>query len=116
MRVLLQEILDRLPGALGVSVVGLDGVPVEKVAGGDGFNIDLASAEGVGVVRSAASFQDGSDGPLEEITVARPRRLTILRSLGPDYYLCLVVGPETIPGRARFEAWQAGHQLREAVR
>ncbi len=117
MKVLLQEIIDRLPGALGVAVVGLDGVPVEQVASDQDFSIELASAEGMGIVLRAVSTEPGVGGePLEEITVSRPKRLTILRALGPDYFLCLVVGPESPPGRARFEAWRAGLQLREAVR
>ena len=117
MRTLLEEVLERLPGALGAAVVGLDGVPVEMVSAGGEFNIELASAEGIGVVRRANASQiDPADEQLEELVLSRGPRLTILRSLGPDYYLCLVVGPETIPGQARFEAWRAGHQLREAVR
>ena len=117
MKTLLEEVLVRLPGALGAAVVGLDGVPVEKVEAGGEFNIELASAEGIGVVRRANASQiEPSNEPLEELVLSRGPHLTILRSLGPDYYLCLVVGPNAIPGQARFEAWRAGHQLREAVR
>jgi predicted regulator of Ras-like GTPase activity (Roadblock/LC7/MglB family) len=117
MRTLLEEVLRRLPGALGAAVVGLDGVPVEQVTAGEDFNIELASAEGIGVVRRANASQIApSDDPLEELVLSRGPHLTILRSLGPDYYLCLVVGSSAIPGQARFEAWRAGHRLREAVR
>ncbi len=117
MRTLLEEVLHRLPGALGAAVVGLDGVPVEQVSVGREFNIEMASAEGIDVVRRANASQiDPADEPLEELVFSRGPRLTILRSLGPDYYLCLVVGSNAIPGQARFEAWRAGHQLREAVR
>lgn len=116
MKPLLQEILNRLPGSLGAAVVGFDGVPVEKVVATDDFNIDLASAEGIGVVRSAAAGDaESPDAPLQEITVCRSTRVTVLRSLGPDYYLCVVIGPEGIPGQARFEAWRAAPGLREAV-
>src|SRR3989442_1419270 len=45
MKAVLQEILDRIPEALGAAVVGLDGIPVEKLAARPTFNIDLASAE-----------------------------------------------------------------------
>jgi predicted regulator of Ras-like GTPase activity (Roadblock/LC7/MglB family) len=116
MRSVLQEVLDRIPGSLGAAVVGLDGIAVEKVSARREFNIDLASAEGINVVkRAAASLRDTPSDPLEEITIACRSRLTILRSLGSDYYLCVIVGPEAIPGRARYEAWRAGQQLQEAI-
>jgi predicted regulator of Ras-like GTPase activity (Roadblock/LC7/MglB family) len=115
-RSVLQDILDRTPGSLGAAIVGLDGIAVEKVSVRQTFNIDLASAEGINVVKRALlSMRDGTAGPIEEVSIACRSGLTILRSLGSDYYLCLVVGPECIPGRARYEAWRAGLQLEQAL-
>jgi predicted regulator of Ras-like GTPase activity (Roadblock/LC7/MglB family) len=117
MKTLLKEVISRIPGALGAAVVGLDGLLVEKVTTRDDFNIDLASAEGVGVIRSATSSLDVTkpEAP-EEVSISRGSGLTILRSLGPDYYLCVVVDAGVIAGQARFEAWKVGHQLKEAIR
>ncbi len=116
MRAILQEILDRTPGSLGAAIVGLDGIAVDKVSARPAFNIDLASAEGINIVKRALlSNRDGVTGPLEEVSVAGRAGLTIMRSLGSDYYLCVVVGPECFPGRARFEAWRAGLQLEQAL-
>ncbi len=116
MRSVLQEVLDRIPGSLGAAVVGLDGIAVEKVTTRREVNIDLLSAEGISVVkRAAASLRDTPADPLEEITIVSRSRLTILRSLGSDYYLCVVVGRDSIPGRARYETWRAGLQLQEAI-
>lgn len=116
MKSVLQEVLDRIPGSLGAAVVGLDGIAVEKVSVRPDFNIDLASAEGIGVIKRAASSMRGRPaGDLEEISIAGRSGLTILRALGSDYYLCVVVGPDSIPGRARYEAWKAGLQLQEAI-
>ena len=117
MRSVLQEVVDRIPGCLGAAVVGLDGIAVEKVSARKDVNIDLLSAEGINVVkRAAASFRDPPADPLEEITISSRSRLTILRSLGSDYFLCVVVGADGVPGRARYEAWRAGLELQEAIR
>jgi predicted regulator of Ras-like GTPase activity (Roadblock/LC7/MglB family) len=116
MKSVLQEVVDRIPGSLGAAVVGLDGIAVEKVAARPGFNIDLASAQGINVVkRAAASLREQDPRDLQEISIACRTGLTILRALGSDYYLCVVVGPECIPGQARYEAWKAGLQLQEAI-
>lgn len=115
MKALLMELLERIPGARGAAVVGLDGIAVEKVSAQPSFNIDLASAEVIALVKRARpSAANGADG-LEEISVTCRSGLTILRSIGGDYYLCLVVGPDGIPGRARFEAWKVGRQLEHVV-
>jgi len=117
MKSVLQEILDRVPEAMGAAVVGLDGIPVEKLTAKPTFNIDLASAEWVGLAKRALSSlraMAASGGP-EEISVSSRSGHAILRSIGGDYYLCVVVGPECIPGRARYEVWRAGLQLEQAL-
>ena len=117
MKSVLQEILDRIPEALGAAVVGLDGLPVEKVAARPSFNIDLASAEWIGLVRKVVSSlrsQAVPGGP-EEISVKSGAGLAILRSIGGDYYLCVVVGPDSMAGRVRYEIWRAGLQLEQAL-
>ncbi|HXU11496.1 MAG TPA: hypothetical protein VN898_05990 [Candidatus Binatia bacterium] len=115
MKALLMELLDRLPGARGAAVVGLDGIAVEKVSAQPSFNMDLVSAEVVALAKRARPSGADVADLLEEISVTSRSGLTILRSIGGDYYLCLVVGPEGIPGRARFEAWRVGRQLEHAV-
>jgi len=116
MRSVLQEVLDRIPEALGAAVVGLDGIAVDKVAAQPSFNIDLAAAQAIALVkRAVSSLRDPATDRLEEISVACRSGITILRSIGGDYYLCVVVAPGCLPGRARYEVWKAGMQLERAV-
>jgi predicted regulator of Ras-like GTPase activity (Roadblock/LC7/MglB family) len=116
MKSVLQDILERVPGALGAAVVGLDGISVEKVSAEPSFNIELASAEGIHVVKRAASALHGAAKErVEEVSVSGGGTLTVLRFLGADYYLCVVARHEAIPGRVRYEAWRAGLQLRAAI-
>jgi len=116
MKSVLQDVLDRLPEALGAAVVGLDGIVVEKVAAQSSFNIDLASAQAIGLVKRAGSMlHDPAADSLEEVSVTSRSGLTILRAVGGDYYLCVVLAPGCIPGRARYEVWKAGAQLERAV-
>jgi predicted regulator of Ras-like GTPase activity (Roadblock/LC7/MglB family) len=116
MKALLQEIVDRVPGALGAAVVGLDGIPVEKAGADPSFNLDLASAEAIGVVKRAAAALRAKPGErVEEVSVTGAGTLTVLRFLGSDYYLCVVARAEAIPGRVRYEAWRAGVLLEAAL-
>jgi predicted regulator of Ras-like GTPase activity (Roadblock/LC7/MglB family) len=116
MKPVLDAVLDRLPGALGAVVVGPDGIPVEMVARDPRLNLEWTAAEGMDMVRRTGTGAPGgrSEAP-EEVTIAGATRLTILRSVGAGYFLCLVTGPEAIAGQARYEAWRTGLQLREVI-
>ena len=116
MREMLDAALARLPGALGLAVVGPDGIPVETATANAEINMDWAAAEGMDLVRRASRHPaPAASEPPEEITIAARSRLTILRSVGAGYFLCLVAGPGTLSGRARYEAWRTGLQLREVI-
>ena len=84
MKAVLQDILDRIPEALGAAVVGLDGIPVEKLAARQSFNIDLASAEWISLAKRAAAALRSATPPggPEEISVTSRSGLAILRSIG----------------------------------
>ncbi len=117
MRMMLQQVLDRIPGSIGASVVGLDGIAVEKVTTQDLFNMDLASAEGVNIVKRARSSMEARPGDQpDEIMISSQSGIIILRSLGSDYYLCVVAGNDCIPGQARYETWRVGLMLQETIR
>lgn len=116
MKELLDDVLVRLPGVLGAAVVGPDGIPVEMAAATMSVNMEWAAAEGMDLVRRAAApAPEGRGGSPEEITIAALDRLTILRAVGSGYFLCLVTGPGTIQGQARYEAWRTGLQLRSLL-
>jgi predicted regulator of Ras-like GTPase activity (Roadblock/LC7/MglB family) len=116
MKPVLDAVLDRLPGALGAAVVGPDGIPVEMVVRQPGLNLEWTAAAGMDVVRrTAAQGPEASGAPPEEVCIARGGGLTILRSVGAGYFLCLVTGPGAIAGQARYEAWRAGLQVREVI-
>ena len=116
MKPVLDDMLMRLPGALGAAVVGLDGIPVEIATAGKGVNMEMAAAEGIGLARQTGWTPAGDNAASpEEIAVAGPSRLMVLRALGAGYFLCLVAGPSTSPGRARYEAWRTGLRLREVL-
>ena len=51
----------------------------------------------------------------DEITISGRRGLTVLRAVGAGYFLCLVAAPGTLTGRARYEAWRTGQELREVL-
>ncbi len=110
----LQEILNRTEGSLGVLIMGLDGIAVDKAWREDASdtNLDIAVAEYTSLVRKAnQSNGDTGLGGLNEITVSNENAVFILRLLGEEYFLALIMSPEGNFGRGRYELRKAELQL-----
>jgi predicted regulator of Ras-like GTPase activity (Roadblock/LC7/MglB family) len=111
---LLQTILERTDGSLGVLIMGTDGIAVEKVfaeAGKDG-NLDVAAAEFTSLVRGAQrTGKDIGLGGLRELVISLDDSVVIMRLIGRDYFVVLALNPEGNLGRGRFELRKAELQL-----
>jgi len=110
----LQEILNRTEGSLGVLIMGLDGIPVERAWRDDEFrsNFDIAVAEYTSLIKKAnQSNGDTGLGGLNEITVSNRNAVFIMRLLGDDYFLALIMSPEGNFGRGRYELRKAELQM-----
>lgn len=110
----LLNILHRTEGSVGVLIMGLDGIPVEK-AWSENYsiaNLDIAVAEYTSLVRRASqSNGDTGLGGLNEITVSNKNAIFIMRLLGEDYFLVLIMAPEGNFGRGRYELRRAELQM-----
>ena len=110
----LQQILNRTEGSLGVLIMGLDGIPVEKAWRDDlsHSNFDIAVAEYTALIKKAEkSNGDTGLGGLNEITVSNENAVFIMRLLGEDYFLALIMSPEGNFGRGRYELRRAELQM-----
>ncbi len=106
----LQEILNRTEGSVGVLIMGLDGIPVERAwrKNAPHANLDIAVAEYTSLIRRASqSNGDTGLGGLNEITVSNENAIFIMRLLGEDYFLVLILAPGGNFGRGRFELRRA---------
>ncbi|MEZ5307319.1 MAG: hypothetical protein R2684_09265 [Pyrinomonadaceae bacterium] len=102
--------MKRTEGSLGVLIMGLDGIAVEKVwrEGAAPGNLDVAVAEYTSLVRRASQGnEDTGLGELNEITVSNSHAVFIMRLLGEGYFLALIMEPEGNFGRGRFELRRA---------
>ena len=111
---MLETIIERTDGSLGVLIMGTDGIAVEKVLAeaGNDANLDVAAAEFTSLVRGAQ--RAGSDtglGDLRELVVAMEKAIVIMRMLTRDYFVVLAISPEGNLGRGRFELRKAELKL-----
>jgi predicted regulator of Ras-like GTPase activity (Roadblock/LC7/MglB family) len=104
----LSRISNRIDGALALSLVAKDGMPVESVSSDPDLDLDVLAAELVAQVRSITENHRELDvGEVQHLSVTTDRLTLMVSSVAADYYLLLVLGPEGNYGRARFELRRA---------
>lgn len=104
----LSGISNRIDGALALSLVGRDGLPIESVSSAPDLDLEVLAAELVAQVRSIAeNHRELAVGEVQQFSVTTDRLTLIVSAVAVDYYLLLVLGPEGNYGRARFELRRA---------
>ena len=104
----LNEVSARMDGAVAVSLVASDGIPVESVSARRDLDLESAAAELVAMARSIAREQrELSVGELQQFTVAGRELTFLLSRIGNGYWLLAALRPDASLGRARFELKRA---------
>ena len=104
----LSRISNRIDGALALSLVAKDGIPVESVSSDPDLDLEVLAAELVAQARSISeNHRELEVGEVQQLAVTTDRLTLMVSSVAADYYLLLVLGPEGSYGRARFELRRA---------
>ena len=114
-RRVLSALRDRVEGTKAVSLIGLDGIPVETV-GGEDVPLDMLGAEFGGFVKSIRATNTELDtGDVLQFALVTEKYITFLSEVTPEYYILLVLQPDGNYGRARFELSKAKYLLRDEL-
>lgn len=104
----LQQVTDRIDGALALSLIAKDGIPVETYTKEESLDLELLAAELMAQVRAVAhNHQELSVGEVKHFAVTTDRYVLMIGALTEDYYLLLVLEAGSSSGRARFELRRA---------
>ncbi len=104
----LNAVSSRIDGAVAVSLVANDGIPVESVSAARDLDLETVAAEMVSLARSIDKEQrELSVGELRQFTVAGDRIVYLLSRISAGYWILAALSPETSLGRARFELKRA---------
>ena len=104
----LSRISNRIEGAIALSLVARDGIPVESVSSDPDLDLEVLAAELVAQARSISDNHRELDvGEVQQLSVMTDRLTLMVSSVAADYYLLLVLGPDGNYGRARFELRRA---------
>jgi predicted regulator of Ras-like GTPase activity (Roadblock/LC7/MglB family) len=104
----LSRISNRIEGAVALSLVARDGIPVESVSSDPDLDLEVLAAELVAQARSISDNHRELDvGEVQQLSVMTDRLTLMVSSVAADYYLLLVLGPDGNYGKARFELRRA---------
>lgn len=105
----LQKIMDNVDGALGVTLIGVDGLPIAEIKPESGVEISVLGAELTILYKNAARLtQDLDYGIFQEITIRSEKIAIICRAVTVEYFLLLAITPKALFGKGRY-------QLRKSV-
>jgi predicted regulator of Ras-like GTPase activity (Roadblock/LC7/MglB family) len=111
-RELLERMCARVPEALGAVIIAEDGIIVDRHITDAAVDVELASVEFLGAVREIRRATAAVEsGELEEMIVTNTGAQTLLRLIGPGYYLLLLMAPSGLAGRGRYELRRTAHEL-----
>ncbi len=112
----LSTISGRIDGAIALSLVDRDGMPVESVSASPELDLEAIAAELISQVRAISQQQQElSVGEVQQFTVVAERMTFLVSAVARGYYLLLALAPAGSVGRARFELRRASLVLEEEL-
>jgi predicted regulator of Ras-like GTPase activity (Roadblock/LC7/MglB family) len=100
---ILEDLIDAVPGAIGAIFADWDGEAVDHVSFGAAEEIKLIGAH-FGIILRLADIsmrEKVGAGPVEEVLVEGPQRSFLVRPVTSEYYVVLTIGEDAQMGLAR---------------
>jgi predicted regulator of Ras-like GTPase activity (Roadblock/LC7/MglB family) len=111
----LAALLQRIEGAMAVSLIGLDGIAVETINDHE-VPLEILGAEFGGFIKSIRHANtELNTGDVLQFSLVTEKYITFLSEVTSDYYILLVLRPDGNYGRARHELSKAKYLLRDEL-
>lgn len=108
----LKDITSRLTEVHCIFLMGMDGMPIDKVVVNNSLNIDMLTAEFTAVLRNTMqTSREVGAGSLDELMVLSNQLVLVMKAITPEYFLMMILPEDANIGRARFELKKAKYVL-----
>ncbi len=109
----LRETKEKIPGALSLSLIGIDGIPIESI-GKSNLDIETLSAELTTFIRNLnIANSELKIGKLNQLALLCEEHIHLLSAITKDYYLFCILERKGYFGKARYELLKLSYQLKE---
>jgi len=108
----LKEVSARVEGSIGFVVMGMDGIPIERLIADRRHNFDMIATESTTLLRSTqqASEELGA-GPLRELSFANDEFTVLAVAITGEYILLGALSKGSNYGKARYYMKRAAMRL-----
>lgn len=111
----LKETLERIPGAQSLSLIGIDGIPIESV-GQSELDVETLSAELTTFIRNlSVTNSELKIGKLYQLALVCEDFTHLLFAITKDYYLFCILQERCYFGKARYELFKLSIKLKEEL-
>ena len=115
-KTVLEDLLERTPGALGAIFADWEGEAVDQVSRIGEYELKIIGAhKGIILMNMRQAMRDLDSDDLEEIVVTTEKTQTLIIPINKDYYLVLALKKDASFGRALFEARKTIAVLRKEI-
>jgi predicted regulator of Ras-like GTPase activity (Roadblock/LC7/MglB family) len=113
----LAEVCESVEGALGCTLMGVDGIEVDThLQGGGELDMKSLLVEYSGVFRSAREAAEAHQaGGVAEVSISTDKVLTVARLVTPEYFMVVALSPEGNLGKARYKLRVTAPRLRSEL-
>jgi len=119
----LRKMIEGVPGALGVALMGSDGIPIAELFVGESGGIEAGDSEvgaaGVEFGRILEEIRKASDaiggGRLDEVVIGLARFHLLFRVVDEELFLVVALAPRGNLGKARFLMRRHLMELQEQI-
>ena len=112
----LRRIAERVEGTRAVSLVGMDGIPIDSYGSIEGVSVESFAAELGAFVKAAQGPHTSLGGSqIQQLALVNEASIAILSRVTEEYYLLLLLSRDGNFGRGRFELRKAAAQLEKEL-
>ena len=112
----LDSVLNKVEGAIGAVVMGMDGISIENRVPGNELNIEALAAEYSSLLKGTAlTTQEIGLGLIQEMVVSSESRVIVIRMITPEYFILVLLDRNGNIGRTRFELKKAKFVLEKEL-
>ncbi len=101
---MLKAVAENVEGAIGIGLIGLDGIVVDQYSSDPDFDVTMVGVEYSSVIKNASkASQDFGLGPTTEILITTEAATMIMMMVGDAYFAVLAISLDGNLGRGRLE-------------
>ena len=116
-KVTLKELVESTTGAIGASIMGYDGIPIDDyLSDSTDFDVQLLVVEYANLMKEVRqTIELLKTGAMEELSVTTAKVKVLVRTVNDEFFLVFIMTPDGNYGKGRYLLRREAPKLRAAL-